>query len=545
MYRSVTLRLAAVALLLAACGGGARAQSSPTAIVVAACGTPPVTYNAGISYPLTMNTSGQLCNAASGGGGGSGTVTSVGETFTGGLISVAGSPVTTAGTFALTVAGTSGGIPYFSSASTWATSAALAANALVIGGGAGASPASTTTGTGVVTALGVNVGSAGSFVVNGGALGTPSSGTLTNATGLPIGGITGLGSNVGTALAATLNGSGALVATTGASLVTPALGVATATSLAVGGATLGGNAVAVTGNAAISGSLYLAGVTDPGYGTGSIGTSNIIFSTAGIRTRVGGAQNKVILDTVVSVVGGTDNAVGGFGVWNTDGGSIDTKLIRKAAANWQLGFADAAAPVAQTLSAQSVVAGTSNTAGALWKHVGSLSTGSGVSGDISFQTGGTGAGATVQNTAVDALVIKGATQNIRLPAITSDAALTDSTVCQDTTNHALFSGSGTLGICLGTSSARYKHDVSNLGLGLHAIMGLQPKRYFLDRQHGDPTKPYYGFLAEDGVGVLPELVGNDNVGRPNTFDYLGIVPILVRAVQEQQVEIEILRRMVR
>ena len=115
--------------------------------------------------------------------GDAGTVTSVAQTFTGGLISVSGSPITTSGTLALTVAGTSGGIPYFSSSSTWATSAALAANALVIGGGAGAAPATTTTGTGVVTALGVNVGTAGAFVVNGGALGTPSSGTVTNLTG--------------------------------------------------------------------------------------------------------------------------------------------------------------------------------------------------------------------------------------------------------------------------------------------------------------------------------------------------------------------------
>ena len=113
---------------------------------------------------------------------GIGTVTSVGQTFTGGLISVSGSPITTTGTLALTVAGTSGGIPYFSSGTTWATSAALAANALVIGGGAGAAPATTTTGTGVVTALGVNTGTSGAFVVNGGALGTPSSGTLTNCT---------------------------------------------------------------------------------------------------------------------------------------------------------------------------------------------------------------------------------------------------------------------------------------------------------------------------------------------------------------------------
>jgi hypothetical protein len=44
-------------------------------------------------------------------------------------------------------------------------------------------------GTGVITALGVNVGSAGAVVVNGGALGTPSSGTLTNATGLPTAGL--------------------------------------------------------------------------------------------------------------------------------------------------------------------------------------------------------------------------------------------------------------------------------------------------------------------------------------------------------------------
>jgi hypothetical protein len=72
---------------------------------------------------------------------GAGTVTSVGQTFTGGLISVAGSPITSSGTLALTVAGTSGGIPYFSSSSAWASSAALASGAIVTGGGAGTAPA--------------------------------------------------------------------------------------------------------------------------------------------------------------------------------------------------------------------------------------------------------------------------------------------------------------------------------------------------------------------------------------------------------------------
>ena len=140
-------------------------------------------------YVLTSNgTTAAWASAA-----GLGTVTSVGQSFTGGLISVSGSPITTAGTLALTVAGTSGGIPYFSSGTAWATSAALASNALMVGGGAGAAPSTVTTGTGVVTALGVNTGSAGAVLINGGALGTPSGGTLTNATGLPLTtGVTGI-----------------------------------------------------------------------------------------------------------------------------------------------------------------------------------------------------------------------------------------------------------------------------------------------------------------------------------------------------------------
>jgi hypothetical protein len=114
---------------------------------------------------------------------GTGTVTSVAQSFTGGIVSVAGSPITTSGTLALTVAGTSGGVPYFSGTNTWASSAVLTNNALMIGGGAGFAPATIATGTGVVGALGTNVGSAGAFVVNGGDLGTPSGGVVTNLTG--------------------------------------------------------------------------------------------------------------------------------------------------------------------------------------------------------------------------------------------------------------------------------------------------------------------------------------------------------------------------
>ena len=162
------------------------------------------------------------CVTISGGGG----VSSVG--FTGGLISVA-TPTTTP---AFTVAGTSGGIPYFSSATTWATSAALAANAIVIGGGAATAPSTTTTGTGVVTAIGDAVNTNG--------------GLQTGTTASVAAGAIELGAGSGTAATGLADvATGSLLASGGvgsnpAYSTTPQLGASgTLGSLAFGNATSG------------------------------------------------------------------------------------------------------------------------------------------------------------------------------------------------------------------------------------------------------------------------------------------------------------------
>ena len=104
-------------------------------------------------------------------------------------------------------------------------------------------------------------------------LGTPTSGTLTNCTGLPVStGISGLGANVATFLATPSSanlisavtdetGTGALVFATSPTLVTPTLGAATATS--------------VTASGAITANSYNVG-TDVGIST----TRTIVATTA-------------------------------------------------------------------------------------------------------------------------------------------------------------------------------------------------------------------------------------------------------------------------
>lgn len=130
---------------------------------------------------------------------------------------------------------------------------------------------------------------------------------------------------------------------------------------------------------------------------------------------------------------------------------------------------------------------------------------------------------------------------LKLPGVSSDAATTDATLCRKSSDGTVLFGSGTLGICLGTSSARFKTDIQELDVGLTQINALKAKSFYLDAAHGDPTKLYYGFIAEDAVSVLPKLVGLDDEHLPTTFDYLGVVPVLVKAVQELSAKVAVLQ----
>lgn len=129
--------------------------------------------------------------------------------------------------------------------------------------------------------------------------------------------------------------------------------------------------------------------------------------------------------------------------------------------------------------------------------------------------------------------------SVLFTGLATDSTKTDTSVCQDTTTHQLYTGTGTLGICLGTSSARYKKNIVPLTDGITQLIDLKPVNFYYKKGYGDNgAKEQYGFIAEDLIKVLPKLTQLDSDGNPNSVDMLGMIPVLVEAIQQQQHEID-------
>lgn len=250
-------------------------------------------------------------------------------------------------------------------------------------------------------------------------------------------------------------------------------------------------------------------------GTGTLTTAavnNVALGFQAGKVMTAGTANTLLgWSSGLTLTAGTNNTIIGAGVAST--------TITTGSNNILIGVSNAVTTAANNTSNTIQIGGTAASGG-----VGSINV--------------TGTG----TLATEVVTLRG---TLILSDIASDATHTDGTVCQDTTTHTLFTGSGVAGICLGTSSIRFKHGVKKIKTGLAEVNELKPVTFYYKKGYGDNgARHQYGFIAEDVYKVIPELTAPDKDGKPQSVDYMGFIPVLVKAVQEQQKQIDDLKAII-
>jgi hypothetical protein len=122
----------------------------------------------------------------------------------------------------------------------------------------------------------------------------------------------------------------------------------------------------------------------------------------------------------------------------------------------------------------------------------------------------------------------------------------------DTTNGVYrfyVSGGGTINATNTTISAisdvRLKENITDLEIGLDAIMALRPRKFDWRKESGNDGKNVRGFIAQEFEQVFPDLIDESLNKSPEGEPYKQIrqdlIPVLVKAIQELKAEIDELK----
>ena len=118
------------------------------------------------------------------------------------------------------------------------------------------------------------------------------------------------------------------------------------------------------------------------------------------------------------------------------------------------------------------------------------------------------------------------------------------------TDKITFSGDIALsGQIFGVSDSRLKKNTKQLSKALPILMTLNPMTYEFIDQHSElqlAEGQQYGLIAQEVETVLPSIV-DELITKEETYktiNYDALIPILVGAIQEQQKEIDTLKKMI-
>jgi hypothetical protein len=97
------------------------------------------------------------------------------------------------------------------------------------------------------------------------------------------------------------------------------------------------------------------------------------------------------------------------------------------------------------------------------------------------------------------------------------------------------------GVLIRSSSIELKEHIESLPYGLNEILLLQPSKFNYKNKYKYGEGYDIGFIAEDVNNVIPEAVGT-GVESDIFMDSVKLIPVLVKAIQEQQALIKALEQ---
>jgi len=88
-----------------------------------------------------------------------------------------------------------------------------------------------------------------------------------------------------------------------------------------------------------------------------------------------------------------------------------------------------------------------------------------------------------------------------------------------------------------TSSLRYKDNIADHHYGLDAVLAMSPVTF---TYKSEPDRHDVGFIAEEMVNIVPEIVTKNADGEPDAISYDRLTSVLCKAIQELNAKVETL-----